>query len=429
MNAAPTLRWTSLWVVALVALLPLPAATQAVLVLGVLAGSGWLLLRRSSGGGALLSGPAWALTSVLFCAYWLPEAIAALDAESGWPAWRRLAEDLVYLPLLWLAAAAVADAKGRRWVYSGLALVALAWALDGWIEALGRGSVLHALYAQMAQAVSALGLRSAEAISGRGGAGVAASNLWPGLLLAVLSPFLLDGCERKGWIPWLVAALVLTAAIALSAAPAVWIAYACVLVLTGLKWRDGRDGRKWLALAGVVCIGLAIAWMLAQGAGRFGSGTAVDRNAGVVAHVADAADLGRDAACVVPRHPLNGVGVGGLPAALAVCAATRPDQAAGNVDAQTLPLLIQVMAQTGLIGLLLWLAGAALAWRAWRFADASARAQAWPAMQALVAALFPLNASLPVYGGLWGALLLLLAGLYAGALWGRIELDNTPAQS
>ena len=61
-------RWAPAWVLAFVALWPAPGYAEAVMVLGALAAIARLLLARFRGGSALLSGPAWALTSVLFFA-------------------------------------------------------------------------------------------------------------------------------------------------------------------------------------------------------------------------------------------------------------------------------------------------------------------------------------------------------------------------
>ncbi len=69
-----------------------------------------------------------------------------------------------------------------------------------------------------------------------------------------------------------------------------------------------------------------------------------------------------------------------------------------------------------MIGLLLWIAGAAMAWRAWCYATAAARDRARPAMISLLATVFPFNTHLAFYSSFWGALMLMLAGLYAGAL-------------
>lgn len=416
---AVALRWAPLWVVAVVALWPLPGAAQVLLGVGALVAAGWLLLRRSSGGGALLSGPAWALTSVLFCAYWLPEVAAALDAESGWPAWRSVLLNLRFLPALWLAAAAVADAGDRRRVFAGLALVALAWALDGLLPAaIGHGP-LQALYAWLAPFLGELPPTCTPGSAPTlGVAAFAACGTGLGLALACLAPFALTlGARFGNWI-WAAMALVLVASVALSAAPVAWIALAVVLVSE--VWR--RPGvRRALATLAVTLAGLGLAFALA---GRGADPADVETGSRWLPATApaamwkDSATHGRAVLCVVRQHPINGVGVGGVAPAAQACQPQAQPAASDNTT-HLLPLWLDVLAETGALGLLLWLAGVALAWRAWRYADATARHSAWPALQALMAMLFPLNASLPAYAAPWGAALLLMAGLYAGALWGR----------
>ena len=73
-------RWAPAWVLTFVALWPAPGYAEGVMVLGALAAIVRLLLGRFRGGTRLLSGAAWALTSALFAAYWLPQAISAIDA-------------------------------------------------------------------------------------------------------------------------------------------------------------------------------------------------------------------------------------------------------------------------------------------------------------------------------------------------------------
>jgi hypothetical protein len=63
--------------------------------------------------------------------------------------------------------------------------------------------------------------------------------------------------------------------------------------------------------------------------------------------------------------------------------------------------------------------GIALAWRAWRFEDATAREHARPAMLALAVTVFPFNTHLAFYSTFWGGLTLMLAALYAGSLLAR----------
>jgi len=121
------------------------------------------------------------------------------------------------------------------------------------------------------------------------------------------------------------------------------------------------------------------------------------------------------------EHPLNGVGARGFREAFAACD-PQPDTRAAWGDGPALhahQLLLEVGSETGGIGLLLWLAGAALAWRAWRYADAAAREQARPAMLAFAATVFPFNTHLAFYSTFWGGVTLLLAALYAGSLLAR----------
>ena len=105
-------RWAPAWILAYVALWPAPGYAEGVLVLGALVAIFQLLAARFRGGTQLLSGPAWALTSVLFFAYWLPELVSAFDAIDRGQALMQTLEDLRYLPFLWLVASAVANPRG-----------------------------------------------------------------------------------------------------------------------------------------------------------------------------------------------------------------------------------------------------------------------------------------------------------------------------
>ena len=100
-------RWAPAWVLAFVALWPASGVAEGVMVLGAIAAIVRLVAMRFRHGVHLLSGPAWALTSVLFFAYWLPEAVSAIDAVDRVRALREAAVDLRYLPFLWLVAMAV----------------------------------------------------------------------------------------------------------------------------------------------------------------------------------------------------------------------------------------------------------------------------------------------------------------------------------
>src|SRR5699024_828462 len=81
------------------------------------------------------------------------------------------------------------------------------------------------------------------------------------------------------------------------------------------------------------------------------------------------------ALCMAREHPFNGVGARGFREAFPAC-----DPVPGEVPAwgegpayHAHQIVLEVLSETGVFGLLLWLAGAALAWRAWRYADEAAR--------------------------------------------------------
>jgi hypothetical protein len=76
----------------------------------------------------------------------------------------------------------------------------------------------------------------------------------------------------------------------------------------------------------------------------------------------------------------------------------------------------EVPSETGVSGLMLWLAGAGFALRAWRRADAAARERALAPGLALVAMCFPLNTHLAFYSAWWGLLFWWLLALYCAAL-------------
>ena len=125
--------------------------------------------------------------------------------------------------------------------------------------------------------------------------------------------------------------------------------------------------------------------------------------------------------CMIREHPVNGVGTRNFRAEFPACdPAPEAVPAWGSGPAHHAhQIVLEILSETGFIGLLLWLAGAAMAWRAWRFASAVAKERARPAMLALAVTVFPFNTHLAFYSTFWGGLTLLLAALYAGSLLAR----------
>lgn len=420
-TAPPGWRWAPAWVLAHVALWPAPGIAEGVLILGALVALVLLALSRFRGGTRLLSGPAWALTSVLFFAYWLPELLSAFDAVDPGRAFREAASDLRYLPFLWLAASAVANARGRTVTFGGLAIIVGAWTLDALAQAVSGASPLFFALDAAKQAISGRTLCTAAEVAAadRLSGVLGPCNLKLGQVIASLAPFALFAAARRaGALGWLVAAATVGVVVVLAGSRASWITYGLALLLSG--WTV----LGWKKLAGVFVFGaLAVAVLGATVPSvRERLVRTVSAASGEQADV-DTALSGRAriwgaAACMARTHPVNGVGARGFREAFAACD-PAPGQRAAWGDGPALhahQLVLEVASETGALGLLLWLAGAALAWRAWRFADAAARLRARPAMQALAITVFPLNTHLAFYSTFWGGLTLLLAALYAGSL-------------
>lgn len=426
-------RWAPAWVLTFVALWPAPGYAEAVMVLGALAAIARLLLVRFRGGTRLLSGPAWALTSVLFAAYWLPEFISSLDAVDAGRALREAAIDLRYLPFLWLVAAAVANDAARRATFRGLAVIVVIWMLDALAQAMTGTSPLFWSLDQLKQLISGRPMCGIEGLtaSNRVTGILGPCNLKIGIVLASLSPFLLYAAGRRfGIWGWLLSATLLGVVILLAGARATWLTFALVLAFSG--WRL-LGWRRLLAvfMSGAVMLALlaTVSSHVRERVTRTAQALS-ESDAGVDLALSGRVRIWEAAVCMVREHPVNGVGVRGFRTAFDGC-----DPHKGNVAAwgdgpalHAHQIVLEILSETGLIGLLLWLAGSAMAWRAWRYADMAARERARPAMLALAVTVFPLNTHLAFYSTFWGGLTLLLAALYAGSLLGRHE-DAVVTQS
>ncbi len=426
----PGWRWAPHWVLAFVALWPMPGYAEGVMVLGALIAIVRLLQARFRGGKALLSAQAWALTTVLFCAYWVPEVISVVGAVDPARTVKEAVVDVRYLPFLWLVAAAVADRRGLRITLVGMAVITAIWTVDALVEGVfGTVSPLFWGLDAGKQLISSSPMCSAEDVANvdRLSGILGPCNLKIGVVLASLSPFLLYVAGRRyGMWGWVASAAAVGIVILLAGARAAWLTYALVLLFSG--WRL----LGWKRLLVVFAVGAAILVALTAGSPQVRE--RVNRTAhlltadesGVDMALSGRARIWQSALCMVGDSPINGVGARGFRAAFEDCD-PYPDQPPAWGDGPALhahQIVLEVAAETGIAGVLLWLAGVAMAWRAWRFADATARERARPAMLALVVTVFPFNTHLAFYSTFWGGLTLLLAALYAGSLLGRPGRDG-----
>jgi O-antigen ligase len=417
-------HWAPHWVLAFVALWPAPGYAEGVMVLGALAAMIKLGMARFRGGVSLLSGPAWALTSVLFFAYWLPQLLSAIDAVDHGRALRESLVDLRYLPFLWLVAIAVADERGRRITFLGLAVIMGVWTLDALAEVVLGTSPLFWGIDALKQAISGRPMCSAEDVASvdRLSGVLGPCNLKLGMVLASLSPFALHAASRRWQLAgWILASTAIGLVILFAGSRASWLTYALVLLLTG--WRL----LGWKKLAGVFAFGAVTLLLLTmvspeirERIERTTHMLAADE-AGVDSALSGRKQIWGAAWCMAREHPINGVGARNFRDAFPACD-PMPGKAPAWGEGPALhahQIVLEVLSETGTLGLLLWLSGAALAWRAWRYADPEARERARPAMLALVVTVFPLNTHLAFYSTFWGGLTLMLAALYSGSLLAR----------
>lgn len=395
--------WPPWIVLGVLILLPLGRASEAPLVVGVVVGL--ILAWRQR---ALLRADAGVrLAVILFACYWLAALISAPGAVAPEKSWSTVAALLRFLPFALFTCLALRNAAWWPRLIDACAAIVVLWLLDAWVQILTGWSLA--------------GAETADRLSGIFGAG----NLKLGPVLAVLSPFVFVAARRRwGWRGLVVAFVFQLMPILFAGSRAAWIMYA--LVALAFAWMQTRAPLRFvgwsLAAACAALLGIAVAW---QHSGRFdvrfdrtllalqGSQQALDTAS------AGRLRIWRTALAMSAAHPVAGVGVRGFRFAY-----PRYAQAGDAfVDAQTdegafhaHQIVLEVLSETGGIGLLLWLTGAFCAIRAWRRAEALARERALAPALALAAMTFPLNTHLAFYSAWWGLLFWWLLALYGAAL-------------
>jgi len=336
------------------------------------------------------------LVLALFLCYWLPVLFSAPDAVAPAKTWGTVLVDLRFLPL----ALAAAYVFGRR---------------PDWLDALLRWSgIVLAIWVldALVQAATGLGLGGeigADRVSGVFGE----DNLKLGPVLAVLSPVLLLAAHaRHGNAGLALAWLVTGAAVLMAGARAGWIAYGVVTLLA--LHRAVPDPRRYaLTLA---CATLAVV-LFAVPAYRISPTFAarVDRTlaatdgteAGVDRALAMRVPIFRTATAMALDHPVNGVGARGFRHAYPDYASEQDpfvDRTRGQGALHPHQLVLELLTETGIPGLLMWLYGVALLATAHRRLSEVARRRAAAPAIALVAMVFPLNTHYAFYSSFWGLL-------------------------
>ncbi len=346
----------------------------------------------------------------LLAAYVGAALFSAFDSLAPGKSWSTVAALLRYLPLGLYACFAIRGERRLHTLYFAVACVLAWWVLDAWAQALTGWSLG--------------GHAEAERISGIFGA----RNLKLGPTLAVLSPFALWAARRRWGLPGLVVAFLLVLGpVLLAGSRAAWLCYG--LVALAFAWREAHSWRRFALYCVLGAVALALAGGLAwRTSSRFEARMERTLDAlhgthgGLDQALTGRLDIWHDSVKMIAAHPFNGVGVRAFRYAYPQFAPANDhfivaeSCGEGEGACHVHQIVLEILTETGAVGLALWLAAAALAWRAWRRVGAAARERAFPATLALGVMLFPLNTHLAFYSAWWGLLFAWLLGLWCASL-------------
>jgi O-antigen ligase len=357
----------------------------------------------------------------LWAAYFGAALISAPGAVDPARSWSSAAAYLRFAPFGVYVCFAVRREARLHALCLATGIVVALWALDAWVQAL--------------TGYSLGGHAEAQRISGIFGAG----NLKLGPVLASLSPFVLWAAKRRfGRTGLIVAMLFLLVPILLAGSRAAWITYGVALL--AFFWIEARTPLRFagwvLAACMVVAVAMGLAWKTSA---RFDA--RMDRTVAALhdtRHALNYAssgrlDIWRVTGRMIAARPVVGVGVRDYREAYPRFApATDPfvtSEACGVGEGACHPhqLVLEVLADTGVVGLVLWLAALGLALRAWRRVGAAARQRAFPVTVALAVTVFPLNTHLAFYSAWWGLLFWWLLALWCAALYADVP-DAAPVK-
>lgn len=360
---------------------------------------------------ALLRSQAWSGTAartllLLFACYWLPILLSAPDAVNPQKTWMVALETLRFLPFALFVLWALRGEGAWRRSQLAIATVVGLWLLDAWV--------------QIATGYSLGGAAEQERLAGIFGA----DNLKFGPVLAAMSPFFLHTArERFGRRGLLIAFGLMLAPVLLSGSRAAWLSFA--LVTTVFAWRETGSFRRFLPLLLGVVLGIAFSiGMLWKESDGFQA--RIERSLLVFSGNAQAIDqasawrlsIWAAALDMIRAHPLNGVGARGFRNDYAEHAREgdpfvdpKTDEGAAHAH----QIVLEVLSETGIIGLLCWIFGSATAIRMFQRATPVQRQRAFVPALALVVTCNPLNTHLAFYSAWWGLFFWWLLALYCAA--------------
>lgn len=343
----------------------------------------------------------------LFLCFWLPMVLSSFDSFLPEKSTLRSLAALRYLAAAFSIAILLQQASAQWRVLRWTALLLLFWAVDGFVQ-LWLGTDLFGI-AMHPDRLNALFIRQYQ---------------FYGPTMAMLSPLLLEYARRRwpSW-GWIVSFSLVLGAVLIAGMRSGWLIMGLVMAVYLLLMlnRENRQIRFATLSIPVFAFGVIIAGYLVSPllqeriqqslTALEGTGAAVDFASSERLPIFDTA------LAMYRAHPVNGVGVRAFPQAYLDYAAPDDIHVAksggrrGALHAHN--VVLEVMADTGTIGLFGLLAALILGFRAWRHMRPAQRQEAFPYALALVLVLFPVNSHFAIFGTYLSSLIWVLVGLWA----------------
>ncbi len=398
--------WASWLAVAFIALLPFGRLSE--LPLSAFALSLAFLAKSAENRGAIRSASRFVLP--LFLCYWIPMLLSSFDSMAVQKSWIQSIAALRYLAAALAMSVLLNSPSARERVLRWTAWLLLFWSLDAFVQ-LFFGRDLFGI-AMHPDRLNALFVKKYQFF---------------GPTLAMLSPLVLEHARRQ-WRPWAWAlsfALIL-GAVMIAGMRAGWLTMAIVLgtyMILMLK-RENRELRRTiLTIPALAVIVLAISYFSSplfqerlDVTRAFASGAEAALDTSSIERI----PIFRTALKMYSEHPFNGVGVRAFPAAYMVYAEPGDVhiEKSGGISGATHAhnVVLEVMSDTGTIGLLGVLIAIGFLWKHRSRATPSERRDAFPFMLAVFLILFPLNSHFAIYGTYTSSLIWFLMGLWGASL-------------
>lgn len=349
------------------------------------------------------------LMLALFACFWLPMVASSFDSYLPGKSWTQTLAAIRF-PMAALSLAILLNTASLRWlVLRWISFVLLFWAADGFVQLL-LGFDLFGIPMHQDR-LNALFFSRYQ---------------FYGPVLAMLSPLLLEYARRR-WPPWawVVSFALVLGAVMIAGMRAGWLAMLMVVatyLLLMLRHENRGLRRVTMLVPATAVLVLALAyWISPLFQERVTTTLAITQNteAGLDEASSKRLPIFRNAWRMYRAHPINGVGVRAFPAAYLEFAdpddphVLRNEHRRGATHAHN--IVLEVMADTGTIGLAGLIVAFVLVWRYWRSMPPDSRTESFPYALALVLVLFPLNTHFSIYGTYVSSLVWFLAGLWGAA--------------